>query len=781
MMSDVTAFGAANEMDILIDGCYTSLIPDGVRAIGIAGLRDEVALALSAPLTIGVSYTISFYSRSEVSFRPRGDVEIGASTSSTAFGTAIYTAVTVESTWIYHEFTFTATEASTHITARNVTGAIYWNHLDHFVMLEPIEEELEITPTHPTCFGSCDGSATLIDGALGPYTYLWDAAAGSATTATATGLCAGTYSVEVTNDAGGVVVVDVTLVDPEELIAGIIDQTDVTCFDGTDGYVAIEGSGGTGALLYDIGAGGIDPGEFAGLAAGTYTVTVSDENGCTVDIPVEILEPSALILSEVSLADVSCNGLDDGEIEVIGSGGTGTYTYSIDGVTFGAATTFSALAAGAYTITVRDENACEATADFIIVEPAALELDHTITGESCAGDCTGTIEVGVISGGLAPYSFSNDACVTLQPTGSFTDLCAGDYILCVSDANGCSVNETVTVTAGDPPLDATLMAMGPFCADDAPAAIVGVDLGVLAGPGVVGGVFNPALAGPGSHTIINTLLTGCGGTASITVVVNALPTVSFMAPINSGCAPVQVDFTSTGEVGVTCAWTFGDGANATLCGAVSHTYTTPGSYDVSLTITNASGCSASAYYADYVDVFVLPTADFILTTTDYTTLNTEVDFRDASDYAASWDWDFDGFGNSTVEDPTFIFPDVAGTYEITLTVTTADGCTDEITKSIRIAEEQIIFVPNAFTPDGDSFNETFKPYIAGIDIYDYHLVIYNRWGEMIFESYDPSRGWNGTYGSGEIVQDGVYIWHISAGDILTDKIFEFDGHVTVIK
>jgi len=109
-----------------------------------------------------------------------------------------------------------------------------------------------------------------------------------------------------------------------------------------------------------------------------------------------------------------------------------------------------------------------------------------------------------------------------------------------------------------------------------------------------------------------------------------------------------------------------------------------------------------------------------------------------------------------------------------------EGCTDEIIKPITVNQEQLIFVPNAITPDGDLFNEVFTPYFTGIDIYDYHLTIYNRWGEIMFESFNLATGWNGTYG-GEIVKEGVYTWHIVTAEISTDKKLEFVGHVTVIK
>ncbi|NOQ71465.1 MAG: T9SS type B sorting domain-containing protein [Crocinitomix sp.] len=778
-MTDVQAYGGGNETDIIMDGCYVTDLPDGLRSISIAHVpEDEVSMLIDAPLTTGVTYTLSFWALSETTFTGSGDVVIGASTSATAFGTLIQTVSPTVMAWGNHTFTFVAPNDATHITVRNAPGGAYWNHLDHFEFIVPVDE-LDTEVTDATCFGACDGTATVLEGVVPPYTFLWDAGAGAVTTAEATDLCAGTYSVEVTNGSGDLVVLDVTIEEPEEIIAGITSQTDVTCFGSADGSVLVEALGGTGALTYDIGGGPLASGDFVDLPGGLYTVTVTDENGCTVDVAVDILEPTELLLTEVATIDVLCNGGDNGEIEVIGSGGTGTYTYSIDGGLFGAGTTFTTLTAGDYTIAVQDENTCETSIIITINEPEPLIVIENVTGEICEGDCIGTIDLEA-SGGTGPYTYSIDACATSDGVGAYVALCAGAYDICVEDANGCQYTSVLIVAAGTAPVDATIVPFGPLCIDAAAVSIDAVDTGVLTGPGVLGGMFDPGVAGVGTHTITNTIADGCGGLATFDVVVNPLPVVSFTANENSGCAPVKVIFTNTGDVGTSCEWNFGDGAMSASCGVVTHEYSNPGTYDVTLSITDLNGCSNSVTYYDYIDVFEVPVANFVFDPVATTTLDTEVDFTDYSVNASAWIWTFDSFGNSTDQNPNFIFPDQEGSYDVTLIAVSDNGCRDTITKTLNIHQEQLIFVPNAITPDGDTYNEIFKPYFTGIDIYDYHLTIYNRWGEILFESYNLATGWNGTFG-GEIVEDGVYIWHITTADIATDDKLEFFGHVTVIK
>ncbi|MDA7804157.1 PKD domain-containing protein, partial [Crocinitomix sp.] len=710
---------------------------------------------------------------------PPGDLEIGASTSATAFGTSIFTATPTVMAWGNHTFTFIAPNDATHITVRNTTGFTRWNHVDHFEFIV-VEDELEVDYTNLTCFGVCDGTATVIGGIDGPYTYLWDVGAGGGTDATATDLCAGTYTVEVTSASGELTELEVIIDEPDEVIGTITSQTNVSCFGGADGIVDIGVTGGIGDYTYDIGAGPVVDSEFTGLAAGTYIITVMDELGCTELVELEITSPDELVLIAVFSDDLTCFESGDGSIEVVASGGTGAYSFSIDGGVYGPGTTFGGLAAGIHTVAVRDENDCENSIDIELIEPVEITVAETVEGEFCLGDCTGSIELEVLTG-EGPFTYSIDACATISIDPNFSDLCAGDYEICIVNEGGCEYSGTVSVSEGTTEVDPTLNPIAPLCLTADAVTITGVDLGILTGPGVVGGVFNPSIAGAGTHTITNTVEFGCGGIGTLDVTVYPLPNVSFISPDETaGCEPVRVEFNATGTPGISCLWNFGDGAYSTSCGTAIHTYETAGEYDVSLTVTDANGCTNSTTYFDYINVYDIPEADFGYTPNSVTTINPEVSFINLSTGETSWNWNFADLAGSNEENPAFIFPEVEGDYPVTLIVESEFGCADTITKIIRVNQEQLIFVPNIITPDGDAFNEVFKPYFTGVDIYNYHLTIHNRYGEIIFESYDLSKGWNGAYG-GEIVQDGVYIWHIITSEITTDKKLEYHGHVTVLR
>ncbi len=142
-MANTNAFGAGNELDIISAGCYNPTIPNGIRAVGVAAdPTDQFAMALSAPLVAGNNYTFTFRAYSEITFRPQGNVQIGAATNNSSFGTLIYTAVTVPNVWTTYTVNFVAPPGITHISVRNQAGAIYWNHVDHFVMGAPLPIEL---------------------------------------------------------------------------------------------------------------------------------------------------------------------------------------------------------------------------------------------------------------------------------------------------------------------------------------------------------------------------------------------------------------------------------------------------------------------------------------------------------------------------------------------------------------------------------------------------------------------------------------------------------------
>ena len=203
-----------------------------------------------------------------------------------------------------------------------------------------------------------------------------------------------------------------------------------------------------------------------------------------------------------------------------------------------------------------------------------------------------------------------------------------------------------------------------------------------------------------------------------------------------------------------------------------------------LTVTSTEGCIDSDTYNDYIEVIPQPEAIFTYNPLEDSEFNYTYVFVNRSMDATIYSWNFgDGSPSIFEENPTHEFPQTAnGTYYVELTATNDIGCVSKTQQIIKITKELVFYIPNAFTPDGDPFNNTFKPiFTLGLDVFDYHLTIYNRWGEMVFESFDANFGWDGTYGNGGLVDDGSYIWIIEFGEVMSDKKHIERGTVTILK
>jgi gliding motility-associated-like protein len=166
-------------------------------------------------------------------------------------------------------------------------------------------------------------------------------------------------------------------------------------------------------------------------------------------------------------------------------------------------------------------------------------------------------------------------------------------------------------------------------------------------------------------------------------------------------------------------------------------------------------------------------------------MNTTIDFDNQSLDATSYLWTFEngiGSSTSTAENPSYTFPnDVEGVYEVCLEVENNFGCTDVSCNTVVINDVFLVWVPNAFTPGGsDLINYEFKPVVNGINISDYKFYVFNRWGELIYESYYPGEGWDGTY-QGEMSQQDAYVWKLVVTDEAFGNIHEYVGHVLLLK
>ncbi|HEY1192953.1 MBG domain-containing protein [Flavobacterium sp.] len=290
------------------------------------------------------------------------------------------------------------------------------------------------------CHNGNTGSAGVIpSGAPGPFTYVWSPYGGNGSIASE--LRAGNYSVTITAGNGCSIVKNFTINQPPAIVITKTGQTDVTCFGGSNGSLSVAVTGGTSNYTYSWAPSGGTAATATGLSAGNYTLTVGDSNGCIKMENFTITQPVALVPS-ITKTDISCNGGSNGSATVSVTGGTGAYTYSWS-PSGGTASTASGLTAGNYIVTIKDANLCETTASVLIDQPDLLTATTAKTDVTCLNANNGTATV-TATGGTGNYTY------LWSPSGgtasTATGLAPGTYTAMVTDANGCFITKTVTIS-----------------------------------------------------------------------------------------------------------------------------------------------------------------------------------------------------------------------------------------------------------------------------------------------------------------------------------------------
>lgn len=252
----------------------------------------------------------------------------------------------------------------------------------------------------------------------------------------------------------------------------------------------------------------------------------------------------------------------------------------------------------------------------------------------------------------------------------------------------------------------------------------------------------------------------------------------------AGCAPADIFFDNLStpiDASYLIEWDFGDGNSLTNVISPTHTYTTPGTYDVRVSITSPIGCNISDFFNNLIRIEPSPTANFTFDPLlGLTNLNSTVQFTDLSIDANRWNWQFDRFGITNEQNPSFNFPDT-GLMQIRLIVTHPEGCKDSMIQTLDIRPEIRWFMPNAFTPNGDSNNEEFlgKGFMFGAT--NFQMTIWNRWGELVYETSSPTDAWNGRQkNAGEMSPAGVYVYLVTFTGPRGEP-YELRGFATLIR
>lgn len=297
--------------------------------------------------------------------------------------------------------------------------------------------------TNIACNDGHDGSITvnIVTGGTGALTYGLNGSNWQ-TSNTFTGLAAGTYIVMVKDANGCIGNTTETLTEPAPFVITANAQN-LVCNEVNTGAITINAIGGAGTLAYSINLGMTYQSSniFNNLYAGSYTIKVRDAAGCTGLVTAILTEPSAIDILP-SVLNVSCHDFENGIIYLSASGGTGPKTFSINGTSYQSSPSFTALAGGNYNVYAKDSLGCVVSEPVLLHEPTALHLNASVSNVSCAGGNNAVIDVSV-TGGIASYIFtwSNGA-----NTEDLFNLFAGTYELTITDANGCYISDSYTIT-----------------------------------------------------------------------------------------------------------------------------------------------------------------------------------------------------------------------------------------------------------------------------------------------------------------------------------------------
>ncbi|MDB4195886.1 PKD domain-containing protein [Flavobacteriales bacterium] len=367
------------------------------------------------------------------------------------------------------------------------------------------------------------------------------------------------------------------------------------------------------------------------------------------------------------------------------------------------------------------------------------------------------------------------------------------HVIPTSLPYGCSGPDSIIKVTVNPLPDVSFNILNTIFCDLQPINFQNTSVGSLNfhwdfGDGDTSFLFNPShsYASPGNYTIkllANNPLTGCSDSSFKSIVISKTPNSNFSYSDSVGCDILDVLFTAdTIDLTAKYLWDFGNGNISQQIGFSGHQYLIPDCYDVSLTVTSKEGCVSSSLDTSAICLYEQPIADFIADRVLFSSLEVpEVKFTNLSQFSTFYLWDFgDGQFNIT-ENPVHTYSPGANIYSVKLISSNNVGCQDSITKTIKVYQDIAIYVPNTFTPNRDQINQVFLPILTeGFVKETYRLTIFNRWGELIFQTRDINEGWDGLH-NGKLCQIDSYIWKIYVEVANSSEVKSYTGHVNLIR
>jgi len=456
---------------------------------------------------------------------------------------------------------------------------------------------------------------------------------------------------------------------------------------------------------------------------------------------------------------------------------------------------------GIYTVTasfIGGPVVCQSSNTVDVTVKPLLNFGFAQAGSVCGN---GTISVAGPAGATSytwsgPNGYSSNAQNLNIPNAS--NIMSGIYSLTV-DANGCFTNSSITISVLTPISFVQTSSNKIICQGDT----VGLTNQVTGGSGNYSIVWSPgsglsnstggsAIASPVSTTQYTITASDIGCPAQpiytfVTVGVNPKPMPNIVASRVNGCVPLCINLNSNSTPSAaSVGWSFGNNLSASG-DVIDFCFTKPGSYPITTDITDVNGCRSITTANFLITAYPRPQPSFYWNPTEISQIDNIGNFfsSSASGSITSYFWDFGDMvenpdnNNSYEPNPTHQFSG-AGTFPVTVLMTNIWGCTDTLIRAVEVIEDFTMYIPNAFSPNGDGLNEVFQPKGMGWKPNMYEFVIYDRWGNLLFKTNDYAKGWDGTI-KGQLCPTDVYVWRIKVEASASGKQKELTGHVTLMK
>lgn len=664
------------------------------------------------------------------------------------------------------------------VITKDVNGCMATNTI---TITQPPATVFNFIQTQPTCPTSSNGALSVnIINMQAPYNYTWTAPTN--TNSSLSNIPAGMYTLTV-KDVKNCVFSNTFQLIPLSNIQTTVHTKPETC-SAVDAAVTINVTGGTLPLSYSIAPFPAQSSNtFSNLATGLYSVIVTDANSCTLASTFSVGNTSPVQIA-ASFTDILCYNNCDGKIAVSVSLAIPPITYSLTNLPTFTTSNITGICAGTYTLKAVDNIGCYAITTVTFTNPAPYSFSVSGTSPICVGRSANLIAQA--NGGTAPYNYVWQPGSLTTSTVAVSPTVTTVYSLNVYDNNNCTLNpETFTVTVRAP----LTVSVSPQNSGICPGTTAQITPSVSGGDGNYSYLWLPGNNNTSSIFISNLttptysfiVSDGCGSPTKTTVInLQIFPVTipTFTSDTAMGCQPLCVHFKNTTPTSTNHYWNFGDVPFEQNVQDPFYCYTRSGIFNVKLSLTDLNGCKVSATYSNYINVLQQPTPNFITKPGVLTDDLGQGQLVNASGNATSVKWFIDGVyqGNSN----SAIIPCTDTLcYIIKLLANNSNGCKDSLERLVCVKPGFSFYMPNTFSPNNDGLNEELLPYGRSWVSDNYKFRIFNRWGQMIFQTNDISKGWDGRVRGTAVVNDNYY-WMVNVTDYYGNE-HAYQGHVVLLR